>query len=694
MANIVSGVTIKAFDKFSAVMDKFNNKIDVVTNQTKKSRMALDQYRQATQSTTDALKRMALVGGAALTGVAVLSTKAGMKFEDASAGFTALTGATGDSLKFMQDKALIASKKYGISASAILEANTKIASANSILMRSDKALELSQVTASASILAKISGLSADESGKNLVNAMNLFGFGLDESNKVVDQLAQSSRIGILEVGPLSAGFKKAAVQAASAGIEMKEYLSILQVGGLSGQTGAMVGTQLKNIIPRLTQVFPQFASGAITATDALEKLSQLNLSTVELTELGFNIRDIATLGTLIKKDGLVDNIAKLKEFTKATSVSEASGQGLRMYAARASTLGHQFNILGAIITEKFIRLYENFLRPILIEMAGRFGDFIEWMFKGSKGANAFNLALGAVGVAITTLTLGLSGLFASGGLLLGIKAATLAFAALGTVINLSFVGLPMILGAIVTAIPAIWALSAWMRKGGKDSFFAIIIEDLKEFFKLGKDIINFWLDPFLEAISLLLPKGSEGFKTWGVLIKDALKFVFEMGAHLSGAVLASILAVVTGALALVRALSEAWDWLKRLDKFGFSIVAIKLFDEENIIKALTIWEQIKDFGSVDHLKASFTGNLDAYESSLKQKAIDNYGFANSVGDINSKPTTVNISQNITGSNVEVQTVSKDVRVTEKSNKPMNTGESSMWADPSESLWNSFLGRSY
>tara|TARA_R110001599_G_scaffold210877_5_gene408271 strand:+ start:2022 stop:4118 length:2097 start_codon:yes stop_codon:yes gene_type:complete len=619
MANIVSGVTIKAFDKFSAVMNKFDNRINAVTERTKNSRKAFDNYRTATQGATDALKRMAFVGGAALTGVAVLSTKAGMKFEDASAGFSALTGSAGESLKFMENSALSASKKYGVAAADILDANTRIASAKSELMAPDQAENLKKVTDASLMLSRISGLTAEESGKNLVNTMNLFGIASEDSSVIVDQLAQSSRRGILEVGALSTAFKMAGVQAANAGMDIAEYTSLIQVAALSGQAPGKVGTQLRNVITELTKLYPKINEGSLSVTQALDDMSKAKFTSIQLERLGFNTRDIASLQTVLL------NVELLKDRITETSDIASRGEGLRMFAERTKVLSFAFQKLWAIITDKFIKLYNDFLQPILMKLTKSFGNFVEWLYSGTTAAKSFGLAMGVVATALASAFTAVSSFFIAGTMIQWATSAKLALASVGIVFNTFFGGIPLLIGAIAMALPAIWALSAWMRGDDKKGFFAVMLDDVRE---VWSTLTPLWdlIKGIFSSIFGVLDAAFSSFgglgSAIGLVIKGLAVFAGILGGGLL-VILASFVAFWASAFAFISMAGAALQDLYNIVVSLWGGKPIKLFDTDNLDGSGAFFKKYDDYSKA--VKDGMNGTL-GLSSDERLSAFNRGGF--------------------------------------------------------------------
>lgn len=301
-----------------------------------------------------------LAGFAGLAGIRKFLS-VGMEFEDAMADLSAITGATGEDLAFLEEQ----SKRLGVasrqSSAKVATAFKLVASAKSELLKDPRAL--TQITEQVLLLAN-TGVELEAAAVVALSSLNQFGAGADQASRFVNVLAAGAKIGASELIDTGEALKNAGSVASVVGSNFEETNAAIQVLAKAGQKGAEAGTGLRGVMLKLNKAIPFEQVGGFT--NALEILAQKNLSVAQLQKI-FGEESIKAGAVLVK------NVPVLKQWTKElTGTNEAQKQAeirLRTTSARLRGIGV---ILGNVLIDTFQRL-----GPDLDQMVEKMKAFAE-----------------------------------------------------------------------------------------------------------------------------------------------------------------------------------------------------------------------------------------------------------------------------------------------------------------------------
>lgn len=231
--------------------------------------------------------------------------KAGFKtindFEQSVADLSAITGATGDDLKYLKEQAIDLGEKTIGGANQVIEAYKLIASAKPELL--DNVEALNQVTEATIILSQAAGMQLPEAATALTDAMNQFNAPAEQAAFFVDALANGAKSGAAEIPDITAAVLKFGAVAKTSNIDIKESVSLVELLAENGLKGAEAGTALRNVLLKLS------------APDALPKearaeMERLGISLEFLKDKTIPIQEkFETLKPLLK-----DNASIVKVF--------------------------------------------------------------------------------------------------------------------------------------------------------------------------------------------------------------------------------------------------------------------------------------------------------------------------------------------------------------------------------------------
>lgn len=290
----------------------------------------------------------------------------GMKFQDAIADLSAITGAAGKDLQFLQSESLRLARVSIVSASATAGAFKLVASAKAELLEDPRAL--SNVTEQVLLLANASGTQLADSAMIVTESLNQFGVSADQANRFVNVLAAGSKFGASEVEQTGAALVRAGVGAKLANVGFEETNAILQVLAQRGIKGERAGTALKTVFLRLEAMSnKRFRPSIVGLDQAMENLAKRNLSTAKMTKL-FGTQGIAVGETMISARKEVAEMAK-----KITGTGIASQQA----QIRMATFSKRIESIGIAINEKLIAVFQKLEDSRVFSKIAT--DFTKWL---------------------------------------------------------------------------------------------------------------------------------------------------------------------------------------------------------------------------------------------------------------------------------------------------------------------------
>jgi TP901 family phage tail tape measure protein len=411
---------------------------------------AISKLKGGLSGVTSMLSQFGLAfGGVALAGKGI---KTIADFETSVADLSAVTGQSGKDLDFLANKSIEFSKRFGGSASSIVEAFKLAGSARPELLKNGQAM--ADLTEKAILLSKASGDDVPTSIKNLTGTLNAFELPASQAGKVMDILANASQLGAQEIPYLTEAFTKFGGIAKSQGVSIAESAGAIELLGLKMPDAATAGTALRNVMIKL------MAPDAL-GKDAQDRLKNLGINTAELSDKNKSLAErlqvlkplLTDSGALVKVFGaenalgaqiLISQTEELKKFTagldkngttqeqadiKSKTLTEAWGRlkaqgealflsirsGANGLSATLDFLSNNFN--GIVTAVKY--LIETFVAYKAVQTALNLKqNYSDWqanrkaiketgdaLKEGSDGAKGFGNALKGIGLSIAITVL-------------------------------------------------------------------------------------------------------------------------------------------------------------------------------------------------------------------------------------------------------------------------------------------------
>jgi TP901 family phage tail tape measure protein len=269
------------------------------------------------QSLTNGLKNLVgafgLVGGIALFASIMKNAFDTIKqFDQALAGLSAITGATGKDLDYLKNQAIELGKGTKGGAVAVVEAYKLIASAKPELLENVNALN--QVTEAVLTLAQASGMEMPDAATALTDAMNQFGADASQATVFVDALANGAKYGAAEIPQVTEALLKFGAVARTSNVSIQESTALIELLAENGLKGADAGTALRNVLLK------------ISAPDALprraqEEFARLGISLETLKDKSIPIQQkLELLKPLLKDNASIVKVFGLENATAALNV--------------------------------------------------------------------------------------------------------------------------------------------------------------------------------------------------------------------------------------------------------------------------------------------------------------------------------------------------------------------------------------
>nr|WP_278995913.1 phage tail tape measure protein [Plesiomonas shigelloides] len=219
---------------------------------------------------------------------------------------SAITGATGDQLAFLDKQSRQIGQTTTLSASQAAEAFKLMASAKPDLLESNEAL--TKTTKSAVTLAEAAGMSLPDATKALALSLNQYSASAEQADRYINVLAAGAKYGSSEIQETTEAIKGGGVAAAQAGVQFEELNAAVQTLAKSEIKGSEAGTALRNIILILdTATDRNLRPSVVGLSGALDNLAQKNMGTAQMVQM-FGRENITAASVLVKNRDLMKEL--------------------------------------------------------------------------------------------------------------------------------------------------------------------------------------------------------------------------------------------------------------------------------------------------------------------------------------------------------------------------------------------------
>lgn len=355
----------------------------------KKAESAMSQFSDKAKSALSGIVTAAAVAGTAVLGIAGYAVKVGSDFEAGMSKVSAISGATGDDLEALNDKA----KEMG--------ANTKFSATEAasafeyMAMAGWKTEDMLGGIEGIMNLAAASGEDLALTSDIVTDALTGFGMSASDSGHFADILAAASSNANTNVAMMGETFKYVAPVAGALGFSAEDTALAVGLMANSGIKASQAGTSLRSILTRMAKPTKQSQAAmdklgiSLTNTDGSMKTMNEIMGDLRTGFDGLSEAEsanmAAALGGQEAMSGLLAIVnASDEDFNKLqASIEGCDGTAEQMAETMQDNLQGKLTILGSTVEGFGIQIYESMEKPLKaavdkgIEAVGRLSTAFE-----------------------------------------------------------------------------------------------------------------------------------------------------------------------------------------------------------------------------------------------------------------------------------------------------------------------------
>lgn len=599
-------------------VDKVNTDLDNVTDKAQGTQSKFSSACTSVgQSFIDVGNKTTAVGkkflpvSLAVQGMGTYALKTAADFDSGMSQVAAVSGATGDDLQALRDKAREMGSKTKFSATEAAQAM------NYMAMAGWKTGDMLGGIEGIMNLAAASGEDLATTSDIVTDALTAFGLSADDSGHFADILAAASSNANTNVSMMGETFKYAAPIAGALGYSAEDTAQAIGLMANAGIKGSQAGTSLRTIMTSLTgdiQITGDKLGDVTIATtnadgsmrDFSDILADCRVAFSQLSES----EQANTAGALVGKNAMSGFLALMNagegDINKLSdAIANCDGTAEQMAETMQDNLAGQMTILKSQLDELAISFGE-MLMPVIRKVVGWIQSFVDKLNSMDEGTRQFILTVGLVLAAIAPV------LIAGGKLITGIGQIIMIvpklISGVQTVIG-GFTKLFSVLMAnpIVLVIAAIAALVAafiylWNTNEDFRNFWINLWNNIKEVVTNVVNAVKDFLTGAWDAITTTITTA------WNA-IKDFFTGIWEAISGVVTTAWETIKNIIQVAIMFVQELFnfalELWlaPWRFIWENFGDELTAawnaIKTFitNALNAIKTVitNVWNAIKAF---------------------------------------------------------------------------------------------------
>lgn len=498
------------FAKISLDTSDYDNSLDEASGKLKKTGESL------TKTGEDLTKKVSLP----IAGLGAAIIKTGADYESGMSKVQAISGATGDEVKMLGDKAMEMAAQTKFSTAESAEAYQYMA------MAGWDAQQMVDGLSGIMLLASASGEDLASTSDIVTDALTAFGLKASDSGRFADVLAAASNSANTNVSMLGESFKYVAPVAGAMGYSVEDVSVALGLMANSGIKASQAGTTLRSAITNMASPTSNMAKVmdeyGISLTDADGNMLSLAEVMEQLREKMGGLDEAtqaSAASTLFGKEAMSGMLAIInasdEDFNKLTeSINNSSGTTQEMADVMNDNAAGAMAMLSSAINVLFTNLSE-FLIPAFTEIVRKVTDAVNWFNGLSEGAQKAVLALGGVAAAVGPVLI-VIGKIATGIGALGSVGAKL-ITGIGKIVSsaggLVKVGgsLFSIIGKVANAAKALFLILAANPIGLVVTAIAALVAAFVYLWNTSEEFREFWIGLW-EKLKEIVSNAVEGIK--------------------------------------------------------------------------------------------------------------------------------------------------------------------------------------
>ncbi|MBO5320338.1 MAG: phage tail tape measure protein [Ruminococcus sp.] len=556
-------ISQEQYDALQREIIETEQELQSLEQQAKQSGTALTQMAQTGEKLKTVGTNISNAGQALLPltgvvmGLGTAAVKTGMDFDAAMSKVSSVSGATGDELQALRDKAREMGSKTKFSASEAAEAM------NYMAMAGWKTTDMLSGIDGVMNLAAASGEDLATTSDIVTDALTAFGLTAADSGHFADVLAAASSNANTNVSMMGETFKYAAPVAGSLGFSVEDTAEAIGLMANAGIKSTQAGTSLRSVMTALAgevkicgESLGEVEIQTTNADGSMRELSDI-LADCRTAFSGLSESEQASAAqALVGKNAMSGFLALMNaapaDIEKLSgAISDCDGTSLKMAETMQDNLAGQLTILQSALQELAIS-FSDILMPTVRDIVSKIQSLVD-KFNSLDEKTKTIIAKVAVFAAALGPALIVTGKLTSG---------------IGTVLSIlpklaaAMGGLPVL--AITAAIAGLVGAFLAFEKSGKsvEEFFSGLQEKLSSFLSSVNSFISENLpgiiSSFLEIIPEFAAFASEFITSLIGFITELLPQLISVAVALINTLLQGLIsalpALIDGALQIINAL--------------------------------------------------------------------------------------------------------------------------------------------
>lgn len=611
-------ITQEQYDGLQREIEETTQKLKELENQAKQSGTAVQEIAAKGEKLKDIGGKVEGVGkailpaSAATAALGVAAVKTAADFDAGMSKVAAVSGATGDDLQALRDKAREMGEKTKFSASEAAEAM------NYMAMAGWKTEDMLSGIDGVMNLAAASGEDLGTTSDIVTDALTAFGLTAKDSGHFADILAAASSNANTNVSMMGETFKYAAPVAGALGFSAEDTAEAIGLMANAGIKSTQAGTSLRSIMSSMTgpidlvgQNLGQVTIETMNADGSMRSLSDILTDCRGAFSQMTEAEQANAAETLVGKNAMSGFLALMNaapaDIDKLSgAISNCDGASEKMANTMQDNLAGQLTILKSQLEELAISFGE-MMMPTIRNIVSAVQGFVDklnalpgpvkqvilniGLFVAAAGPVLIVIGkiLGAVGTIMTVVPKIV-------GALSGIKTA---FAALNAVMLANPIGI------IIAAIAALVAAFIYLWNTNEDfrNFWINLWEEIKQAVTAAGQAIASFLSSCWEGIKNIASTAWEGIRT---VITTVITAIQTLVTTAWNAIKAAITIVLN---AIKTVVTTAWNSIK-------AVITTVLTAIRTVVT--TVWNAIKTaiMTVVNTIKSVITSGFNAAKNAV------------------------------------------------------------------------------
>lgn len=340
-----------------------------------------------------------------LAGLGTAVIKTGMDYEAGMSKVQAISGATGDEMTALGEKAMEMAAKTKFSTADIAEAYQYMA------MAGWEADDMVDGLAGVMNLAAASGENLGTASDIVTDALTAFGLEAGDSGRFADVLAAASNNANTNVSMLGESFKYVAPVAGAMGYSVEDVSVALGLMANTGIKASQAGTSLRTAITNMASPTKNMAAVmeeyGITLTDADGNMLSLSDVMGQLREKMGGLDEstqASAASMLFGKEAMSGMLAIINaapaDFDKLTeAINNSSGTTEEMASIMQNNAAGAFERLKSAIDVLFTQL-SSILLPIFTQVVEKITEWVNWFGSLDEGTQRLILTIAGIAAAV------------------------------------------------------------------------------------------------------------------------------------------------------------------------------------------------------------------------------------------------------------------------------------------------------